>query len=489
MLRMNHATLVYPHQLFLESPALDKKHIIFLIEEPLMLREFPIHAQKLIFHRLSMVHYKNQLEDNGYKVRYLKIGSIKETEDVFKLLAQENISHLHILDTTDFWLEKRIEIYAKKYSFETIRYESPLFLLSKEDATTRYFESKKHMARFYKKMRIDNKILMDGNEPIGGKWSFDEDNRKKLPKAHIPPSDMALLEKNKQIEEAIDWVQQLEGFEIYGKAEPWLPYTHHASEVWLEAFIRERFTHFGTYEDALSVEHTLLYHSGISALLNVGLLTPNQVLTAVLQHSENIPINSLEGFVRQIIGWREFMRASYEVDGVNMRTKNFFQHSRQLPDYFWSGETGIDPVDVAIKKTLRYGYVHHIDRLMVLGNVMLLSEINPKDVYRWFMAMYVDAYDWVMVPNVYGMSQFSDGGSFATKPYIAGSNYIKKMSNFKKGQWEQIMTGLYWNFIHRNKEVFIKNHRMSMMPRLWDKMSAEKQSEHLAHAKTFIEKE
>jgi len=337
-------------------------------------------------------------------------------------------------------------------------------------------------------MRIDHNILMDVDKPVGGKWSFDEENRKKLPRGHIPPSDMQSLDTDNEVEEAISWVQSLDDIEIYGMAEPWLPYTHKESQVWLDTFMRERFTNFGAYEDAISVEHTRLYHSGISALLNVGLLTPRQVITAALKYSENIPINSLEGFIRQIIGWREFMRASYEVDGVNMRTKNYFQHSRQLPDCFWSGETGIDPVDVAIKKTLQYGYVHHIDRLMVLGNVMLLSEIDPKDVYRWFMAMYVDAYDWVMVPNVYGMSQFADGGSFATKPYIAGSNYIRKMSNFKKGDWERTLTGLYWNFIHNNRETFMKNHRMSMMPRLWDKMSEDKQDEHLLNAKIFIDR-
>jgi len=485
---MKHASLIYPHQLFLKSPVLNKEKTIYLIEEPLMMSEFPIHSQKLLFHRLSMSNYKKHLENKGYSVTYLTVDLISKTEDVFILLQQDGVTHIHIIDTTDFWLEQRINKFSKKYKLETIRYESPLFLLSKQDAKSRYLNSKRHMARFYKKMRIDQDILMQDNEPLGGKWSFDEENRKKLPRGHIPPKDMEPLELNDEVVEVIKWVQDIEGIEVYGEAKPWLPYTHKTAAKWLDDFIQERFLNFGIYEDAISKEHTCLYHSGISGLLNIGLLTPRQVLKAVLKDVDTIPINSLEGFIRQIIGWREFMRASYEVDGTSMRTQNFFKHKRNLPNAFWSGNTGIDPVDVAIKKTLRFGYVHHIERLMVLGNVMLLSEIDPKQVYTWFMAMYVDAYDWVMVPNVYGMSQFADGGSFATKPYIAGSNYIKKMSDFKKGEWEQTITGLYWNFIHNNRATFIKNHRMSMMPRLWDKMDSEKQSHHLLQAKNFINK-
>jgi deoxyribodipyrimidine photolyase-related protein len=182
------------------------------------------------------------------------------------------------------------------------------------------------------------------------------------------------------------------------------------------------------------------------------------------------------------------MRASYEVDGDQMRQKNFFNHTRALPDSFWDGSTTIDPVDHAIKTALEYGYNHHIERLMVMGNVMLLSQTNPHDVYGWFMGMYIDAYDWVMVPNVYGMSQFADGGSFATKPYISGANYIKKMSDYKKGDWEETWTALYWNFINTHLEVFKSNHRMSMMPRLLEKMNPETRERHLDLAKEHLRK-
>ena len=449
------------------------------------MREFPIHAQKLMFHRLSMAEYVKQRASEGYDVTHFKIDDLKDTEDVFAILSKRGITDVHISDTTDVWLEKRIRNYTKKYAITAHRYESDLFLLKRDDSVERYNNSGKHMARFYKKMRVDRDILVDGQEPVGGKWSFDEENRKKIPKNHAMPEEIQALPINADIEQAQSWVQSLEGIEQYGENMCWLPYTHKSAAQWLDEFIEIRFAEFGTYEDAISKDHTRIYHSGISALLNVGLLTPQQVIDAVMQSTNTIPINSLEGFIRQLIGWREFMRAAYETDGNLMRTKNFFQHTRTLPAAFWSGETNIEPVDDAIKKTLRYGYAHHIERLMVLGNVMLLSEIDPDEVYKWFMAMYVDAYDWVMVPNVYGMSQFADGGSFATKPYIAGANYIKKMSDYPKGEWEDTMTGLYWYFIQKNKETFLANHRMSMMPRLWEKMDPKKQDSHLMHAKKF----
>jgi deoxyribodipyrimidine photolyase-related protein len=232
-----------------------------------------------------------------------------------------------------------------------------------------------------------------------------------------------------------------------------------------------------------------LWHSAISPLMNIGLLTPKQVLdeAIVYAESEDVPMNSLEGFVRQIIGWREFIRASYECDGGKMRNKNFFTHKNQLPNSYWDGTTDIEPVDHVIRTALTYGYTHHIDRLMVMGNFMLLSQLHPDEVYRWFMGMYLDAYDWVMVSNVYGMSQFADGGSFATKPYISGSNYIKKMSDYKKGDWEDIWTALYWNFIADHRPVFEKNHRLSMMPKMLDRMSDEKREAHGERAKSYLE--
>ncbi len=486
---MLEATLIYPHQLFVNHPAIAKERTIYLVEEPLFLQEFPTHRQKLLLHRLSMQAYSNDLIQAGYVVEYLEASQLKTSETVFSVLKKAGVTKVYVVDVTDDWLRKRIELYSVHAGIDVIWYESPLFILGKTEAQERYLSSKKHLARFYQKLRLDKKILVTKEgEPVGGQWSFDSDNRKKLPKEQVVPPDPSFIQ-NDDVTVALLWLKGVTG-EQYGEANQWLPYTHQTAEDWFSNFLEERFSQFGDFEDALSPTQVRLFHSMLSPLINIGLLTPEFVLHESLRYAEthSVPLNSLEGFVRQILGWREFIRASYECDGVTMRTKNFWKHKRKLPISYWTGETGLLPVDTAIKTALQYGYNHHIERLMVLGNSLVLSQVHPNEVYRWFMAMYVDAYDWVMVPNVYGMSQFADGGIFATKPYISGSNYLKKMSHYPSGKWEEIWTALYWNFIHTHRVFFTKNHRLSMMPKLLEKMDAGKRDSYLKTATEYLRK-
>lgn len=345
------------------------------------------------------------------------------------------------------------------------------------------------MARFYKKIRIENNILIDSNKcPEGGRWSFDEDNRKKIPKNTPLPDDPKFYKDESEIIEAKQWLNTVQT-DKYGEERVWLPWTHTDAEIYLDEFISNRLSLFGDYEDAIISKNVRLFHSGLSALINIGLISPKQVIQKIIStgKTNKIKINCIEGFIRQIIGWREFIRASYECDGVVMRTKNFWKNQNLLPSSFWDRTTGIFPLDNAIEKALMFGYNHHIERLMVLGNFMLLTKTHPDDVYKWFMTMYVDAYDWVMVPNVYGMSQFADGGIFATKPYISGSSYLKKMSNYPTGDWEDLWTALYWNFIDEHRVFFSSNHRLSMMPKLFDKMSTEKRNYYYEIAKNFLQ--
>ena len=234
------------------------------------------------------------------------------------------------------------------------------------------------------------------------------------------------------------------------------------------------------------VDEIFLNHSVLSPMLNIGLITPNEVISEVLKHKNDIPINSLEGFIRQIIGWREFIRGVYQYKGVQQRNSNFFDFKRKMPKSFYDGSTGVFPFDNCIKKVLQNAYSNHIERLMILGNFMLLCEINPNDIYKWFMELYVDAYDWVMVPNIYGMSQFSDGGLMSSKPYISSSNYIKKMSNYKNGPWAVIWDALYWRFIDKQRQKLAKNIRMKFMINLFDKMDDEKKNLHISTANTFL---
>ena len=468
---MSEATLVYPHQLFKNSPAIKKGRKVYLVEESLILSHNPIHRQKLLFHKLSLDTFEQRLKKDGYEVIRITIQLYPVTQDVFSFLKDEGVTRVHVVDTTDFYLEQALVA----SEFERVWYESPLFILTKEEAVGRYKTSKRFMAKFYKQLRIDKAILMEADgAPTGGQWSFDADNRKKIPKEIMLPQDIA-LSTDAYTKKDEQWVASV-SCEQYGELGCWLPLTHEGAEDFLHEFLQERFDSFGKYEDAMTVRGTRLFHSTLSPLLNVGLLTPMQVIETALTYAEenNVPINSLEGFVRQILGWREFIRAAYESDHVAMRTQNFWKHHRTLPAQFWYASTSIGLVDEVIKKALQFGYNHHIERLMILGNFMLLNQIHPDEVYRWFMAMYIDAYDWVMVPNVYGMSQFADGGIFATKPYISGSNYIKKMSDYKGGEWEIIWTALYWNFVSEHRDFFEKNHRLSMMPRMLDKLSTEK---------------
>ena len=256
-----------------------------------------------------------------------------------------------------------------------------------------------------------------------------------------------------------------------------------------QQFFKERFHDFGAYEDAIVAKEGILNHSVLSPLINAGLLSPKYIVSEAVAYSEKngIPINSIEGFVRQIIGWREFIRGIYETRGRIERTKNFWGFTRKIPSSFYTGTTGIEPIDNVIKKVLETGYCHHIERLMVLGNFMILCEFDPDEVYRWFMELFIDAYDWVMVPNVYGMSQFSDGGIFATKPYISGSNYLKKMSDCKNGAWQEIWDSLFWRFMNVHRDFFQQNPRLSMLLRTFDRFDAEKQRRLMDGAEEYLQ--
>jgi deoxyribodipyrimidine photolyase-related protein len=325
--------------------------------------------------------------------------------------------------------------------------------------------------------------------PQGGKWTYDSDNRKKYPKGKAPPG-IAWPAPNPFREEAVAYTQKYFSDNPGSLSpSPLYPVTHDDAQRWFQQFLNERFHDFGAYEDAIVQHEHILHHSLLSPLLNVGLLSPRDVLIQSVEFAEtnDIPINSTEGFVRQLIGWREFIRGMYECKGTAMRTTNFWGFDRKIPASFYNASTGIEPVDSTIRKVLETGYCHHIERLMILGNFMLLCEFDPNEVYRWFMELFIDAYDWVMVPNIYAMSQFADGGLFATKPYISGSNYVHKMSDYASGSWQCIWDGLFWRFVDRHKEFFKSNPRLSMLVHTYERMGDAKRNEHLSNADRFLE--
>lgn len=453
--------LLYPHQLFQDIKKLKNKKVV-LIEEPLFFTQYKFHLQKLVMHRASMKYYEKYLQSHQIDVKYFEDDSYLEKYKNEKIF---------IYDVVDDWLLKKI----KNNFLDLTIYKSPNFLDPDDD--NRFFH------KYYINRRKQLNLFIDEDQkPFGGKWSFDAQNRKKLPKKHSTPA--VLSYSNRYIEEAIVYCER---FSTIGSCEQfYYPITFDEAFANLNYFLRNKFENYGTYQDAIVKEKSFLYHANISSSFNIGLLSLNDILKAVEQY--DVAYNSKEGFVRQIIGWREFMLTVYKNNHIKLRTANYFEFSKKIPQKLLSGNSGLLPVDDSMQKLHKTAYNHHIERLMILGNIFLLLEITPDEVYEFFMASYIDAYDWVMIGNVYGMSGFSDGGSITTKPYISSSNYIIKMSSdYKKSEaWSAIWDGLYWRFLDKYQNLFQNNHRMKMQLALLKKMDPLKLEEHKKNANAFI---
>lgn len=426
-----------------------------------------------------MREYSDELSQNCHDVTYLKLAEQKLTyeEKLTRVIQQKKPKRLVTWEIEDKFMETRLTRLAEKLGLPLVIKHSPLFLTTRAEFKTYLTQVKKpFMKTFYERQRKRLGILVDtSGKPVGGQFSFDEDNRKSLPASVLPPP-IRFPAPTKHVVEVKKVVAKMFPDHPGSTENFWLPVTRHDSEIWLERFLEERFSHFGEYEDALTTDHDFVFHSVVSPMLNVGLLLPEKVVLKTLTFAEenSIPLNSTEGFIRQIIGWREFIRGVYQEFDEKQSGTNFFKNQNKLSRRWYTGETGLVPVDLAIKKANAWGWTHHIERLMVLSNAMLLCEIAPSEVHRWFMEMYVDSSDWVMGPNVYGMGQFSDGGIFATKPYICGSNYLLKMGNYKKGPWCEEFDALYWTFIDKHKAFYAKNPRTSIMAKSVERMDPAK---------------
>lgn len=445
-----------------------------LIEDELFFTQYPFHTHKLILHRASMKNYAHALEAASYTIEYIESIHYPGLKSIFENLANSGVTVVHYTDPTDYLLERRIRRYATVTKLNLCEHSSPNFLCDKAYLNEYFNVRKKYfLTEFYIAQRKRLDILIEGGNPTGGKWTFDTENRKKLPKSIALPTPVT-LRANLFVREAIGYVAK--HFPANpGTADTFnYPVTREEALQNLDDFIESRFTNYGVYQDAIDADQSFLFHSLLTPALNIGLIEPETIVEAVLEKKDIIPINSLEGFLRQLIGWREFIRAVYLREGTTQRTANHFNFERTLPDAFWKGTTGIVPVDNVIQKTIRHAYSNHIERLMIMGNFLLLCRISPDEVYKWFMSFYIDAYDWVMVPNVYGMSQYADGGLMSTKPYISGSNYVRKMSRFEKGEWCDVWDALFWTFIKDHQQEFSMNPRMNMMLVQLNKMDAGK---------------
>jgi len=483
------ATVIYPHQLFLESPALSQDRPVVLAEDPWFFRRFRFCAQKLVLHRATMRRYRDHLAGGGFQVEYIESADLATSADIFIQLAGKGVSEIHLCDPLEIGLIEEIGKTCATQGIRLVTYESPMFLCSREYLAEFYREGRRfYLTEFYRAQRKRHTILLEEDgKPVGKRWTFDTLNREPLPKDFpIPP--VWHPGPNEYVHEAIRYVKE-QFPNAYGNVNAFAwPVTFEDANRWFEDFLVNRLAFFGQYEDAIHRNEPVIFHSALSPLLNIGLLTPRNVVDAALRYAQEheIPITSLEGFIRQMIGWREFIRAVYFLAGKKEQASNILGLSRPVPPCFWNASTGIEPVDTTIRRVLTTGYCHHIERLMVLGNIMLLAEFHPDRVYDWFSELFIDAYDWVMVPNVYGMSQFADGGMMSSKPYISGSRYILKMGNYPKGPWCEVWDALYWRFLYVHRDMFEHNPRMAPFITYITRMPEEKRAPLIVKAEQYL---
>ena len=491
--------LVFPNQLFEDHPgfALQPDRIV-LIEDSLFFGDqaYPLqfHCKKLNFQRTAMKKYDSFCQKRGFNTMYLdhektSHSLLKHLQTIKNKEPETNVSFI-TLDPVDYELHDRLKKAANKLGSSISFLSNPGFINTRSK-NEQFSLSKKRwrMADFYKWQRTRLDVLMDNKKPVGGKWSFDQENRKKVPRSLVNQIPVSSL-----IPEGPDDEKTRIYIESKYKNNPGTPSggtyqtNHEQAKKWLDTFLEQRFRNFGSYEDAMVKGQNTLWHSVLSPLINIGLLTPEQVLSRCLAFAEEneVPLNSLEGFVRQLIGWREFVRATYESLGSRMRTSNHWEHYHSIPKVFYQQATGLAPVDDCLKRVEATAYCHHIERLMVLGGFLFLCEVSPDHIYRWFMEMFIDSYDWVMVPNVYSMSQHADGGLITTKPYFCGSAYLRRMSNYPRGEWCDIYDGLYWRWIWKNRKRLSTNPRWAMMCKLAERMGEKKMNQHLHRAETYL---
>lgn len=484
------------------------KITFILLEEPCYFgfrnEKMNFNKLKLLLHRASMKYYEDLLLTSktrkelniDYNVKYVDFTTL-EKNSYNDILDCDEIVYF---DIVDFFLEKKISSIltadTKKSKQKVDKVDkvvkisvlnNPGFLDTNEDLEfyhTKINKSKSfYHASFYKWQK--SKLgLLDGVK------SYDKMNREKLePDIKIPP-----LYKNdnstKWIKEAKQYVNHNFSSNI-GDVSNGLefPITHKTTVEWVKKFCKDRLKYFGRYEDAIDASRNFLYHSCISPMLNIGLITPNEVLNIINDwfhnHKDEIEMSNYEGFIRQIIGWREYQRYIYRYAYEKMVSSNIFKNNRVLGDAWYNGTTGIEPIDVAIKMAFKDGYIHHILRLMVIGNVMNLSGVSPHEAYKWFMEFAVDSYDWVMIGNVYSMAFWADGGLTMRKPYISGDNYIMKMSNFKKGNWNETWNALFHHFIGCHQDT-LKHTFYAGLVKSWNKLKTEEQHNFNEKALTFI---
>lgn len=466
---------------------------VILIESLTHVQERRYHKQKLILIWSAMRHFAEELKADGWTVTCETAESFEKP--LAKWIEQNEISELRVMEPADRPFTEFLAGLALPCN--VVQTPNNHFLWSKDEFED-WAAARKSllMESFYREGRKRFGILMKGKKPVGEKWNFDKENRKP-PKGKISPPDPLEFEPD-EITKAVIKTVEAADYPTFGEAESftWAVTRQQALAV-LDYFVSDRLPTFGPYQDAMVTGESTLWHALLSPYLNIGLLQPMEVIAAVEQaYEENdLPLNCVEGFIRQVMGWREYMRGIYNHVDADYPSRNYFGHIQPLPDFFWDGDTQMNCLHQTIDTIKRTGYAHHIQRLMLLANFSLISGLSPQAVEDWFHAAFIDAYDWVMQTNVIGMGLFADGGVLATKPYAASANYINKMSDYCKGcQYDQkARTGenacpfnfFYWDFLDRHREKLSAQGRMNFILKNLDRMSADELDEIRQQAKDW----
>jgi deoxyribodipyrimidine photolyase-related protein len=515
--------LIFPNQLF-ELKYFPKDNVprkVYLLEEPVLFgyrnKKLNFNKLKLVLHRSSMKYYESYLKKNNIDVEYLEFNDLKtSTSSGYKKIKSDKSSQLLTFNLTDHFLEKKM-----KKLFPNIMFlENPNFLVSQTKLKEYYDNNKSkkiiNQGNFFNWVKSEIDVLTNVK-------SYDTENRNPLPNnVKIPVLGTSPSEDKKIIKEAIDYITNHPVFkDNYGPDSEnladncWFPVRHSSSEEWLKKFIKERLSKFGDYQDAIILQEVSknkegarsLFHSLIAPMFNIGLLSPHQIVEEIMKEKSNksIGMNNIEGFLRQIIGWREYQRYCYLFYYDEMTKPNIFGNKGKLTKSLYDGTTGVPPVDEAIKDAFNYGYLHHIQRLMVMSNFFNLINLNPNESYKWFMEFSLDSYDWLMIQNVYSMGMWADGGLSMRKPYISTASYVLKMCNVtesnvktkKEGtqnttattpnqlDWIEVWKALFYNKISHHSEIFRKTPYIFQL-KVWEKMNKDEQTRLLKIANTFI---
>ncbi|MBL7921882.1 MAG: cryptochrome/photolyase family protein [Bacteroidia bacterium] len=462
------------------------------------------HVQKTVGFFAAMRSFASELERKKHKVIYIKLDDKSNLQSFDKnisdLIFKEKYNEFHYQYPDEYRVDVLLKEFCKTLKIDSKVFDTEHFLSTRTELGD-FFTGKKSylMENFYRYMRKKHNILMDGNLPVTGQWNYDKDNRKKLPSKHTCTPPLVFDNDVRDIVETIQKTNINTIGNINAKQFVW-PVNRKQSLQLLDFFAEECLPLFGTYEDAMSPNEWSLYHSRLSFSMNVKLITPIEVINRSIKEWQNRPneieFNQLEGFVRQVIGWREYMRGIYWLKMPGFAKMNYFNHKEKLPKWYWDGDTKMKCLSHSIKQSLNYAYAHHIQRLMVTGNFALLAGVDPDETDAWYLGIYIDALDWVEITNTRGMSQFADGGIIGTKPYVSSAGYIDKMSHYcgtcfykkdiKTGKGACPFNSLYWNFYDRHEKLLAKNPRIGMMYNVWHKMSPKSKADLLEQADYYL---